>query len=368
MADGELDLPRARSRRPALPPWLVPADAAERDALLGVARRVAGVVPRGGLAARRRRRRVGRRAARVPLPRRAPAPRCSTRPRTAAATSTGTRFDAAPAAHARRTRRRAARTAGQCSASTRCSPARCAIPGMPADRLWEMEDAQVNLGPGRGRAVGPRPPARRGVRAHLRQRLARGAGRRAVRLAHDGRVGDLHDDVRRALRRAGRPRTVSPDGHWRMFAITDRRRASRRRPADPARGGRRAGRAGDRRSAVPARRDGQHGVGDRAQRAGAERRGARPGPRARRPDAAGPGRWTARSSTTCCRPASLRAGFRTCRARPATARSTSCRADAGAATARRSCRSGGSSSRIDVKVLKDAEIPREGVVVRRSPR
>ena len=85
-------------------------------------------------------------------------------------------------------------------------------PGMPADRLWEMEDAAGQPRAGRGRAVGPRPAARRRVRADLRQRLAGRAGRRAVRLADDGRVGDVHDDLRRALRRAADRARSAPTG------------------------------------------------------------------------------------------------------------------------------------------------------------
>ena len=94
-------------------------------------------------------------------------------------------------------------------------------PGMPADRLWEMEDAQVNLG-----LVEAEPWD---LARLLVAEFALTYGNDwlvvpvdvPVRLADHGRVGDLHDHLRRALRGRADRRQVSPDGHWRMFTITD---------------------------------------------------------------------------------------------------------------------------------------------------
>ena len=118
--------------------------------------------------------------------------RRSSPPRTEAATSTGT-------ASTRPQSSSTSRLTGAAWAGTPevhallASPLR--YPGMPADRLWEMEDAQVNLGLVESE---PWDLARLlvGVRADLRQRLAGGADRRPVRVAGRGRVPDLHHHLR----------------------------------------------------------------------------------------------------------------------------------------------------------------------------
>ena len=141
----------------------------------------------------------------------------ATRPRTAAATSTGTRFDAADRAARRPARADRGRRAAEVHALL-ASPLR--YPGMPADRLWEMEDAQVNLG-----VVEAEPWD---LARLLVAEFALTYGNDWLVVPVDVPFGSLttvesvivHDHVRRALRRAP-DREVSPDGRWRMFTVTD---------------------------------------------------------------------------------------------------------------------------------------------------
>ena len=284
---------------------------------------MARVVSRRSLPAAGRRRRVGRRAARVPVPASAPGDTVLAAPAHGGGDIDWHTFDPAPrAALAQPDGAGPAERDAQVHALL-ASPLRYAgHAGRPA--LGDGGRAGQPR-PGRGRALGPRAAARRRVRADLRQRLARRAGRRAVRVAHHRRVGDLHDHLRRALRRqAHRRRSVPTDAGACSRSRTGP--ATGRRAADPARRRRRAGRPGDRGGALPARRDGEHGVGGRARGAGAVAAAPATAPASattRRRSAAA--RSSRRSSTTSCSPACRRAGSRSFRARPATARSISCR-------------------------------------------
>ena len=107
------------------------------------------------------------------------------------------------------------------------------------------------------------------------------------------------------------------------------------------------------------------------ERAGSERRGPRPRARARRPHArSAPGPVAAaRSSTTCCRPA---LPARWIPYLPRTQRLPRDRARPGRDARRRPAQPSAPLGRLlndrrRRQVLKDAEIPREGVVVRRQP-
>ena len=154
-------------------------------------------------------------------------------------------------------------------------PAPVTYRGMPAAPVLGVRGRTGRLRRRRRRAAGPRAHAARRVRDHLRQRLVRAA-----------------DRSRRRARSAGRSRSIVTNTFGERFLIRSSRdagRALRRmahvplsstRPefgpisgADPARRLPAAAHAGqharepcDRGRPVPARRDGQHGLGRRAHR------------------------------------------------------------------------------------------------------
>jgi hypothetical protein len=217
MADGELIAEAFETSAPALPPWLVPADDAERDALLGVVQawlkwyRDEVSPPAGGDDAwvgerleHRFRIGAGGRAfdapdhgggdvdwhsfdaSNQPLPAPDGEPDLGVEP---------------PEVHA-----------------LLASPLR--YPGMPADRLWEMEDAQVNLG-----LVEAEPWD---LARLLVAEFALTYGNDWLVIPVDIPFGSLTtvESVRYTTTFGERfivepTATVSPDGRWRMFTIAD---------------------------------------------------------------------------------------------------------------------------------------------------
>ena len=161
-------------------------------------------------------------------------------------------------------------------------PAPVNFRGAPAVRFWEIEDARVDYGADAGRPDRPAAPAADRVREQLRQRLVSGAARPAGRIAHRDRLARRHRHLRRA-------HAASADRRPRAAARRTGACSSSRTPPATAASDRRATcsscapslahaarRPGARGSAVHARRDGQHGLGDRARdrepaRAAAER-------------------------------------------------------------------------------------------------
>ena len=237
-------------------------------------------------------------------------------------------------------------------------------PGMPADRLWEMEDAQVNLG-----LVESEPWD---LARLLVAEFALTYGNDWLVVPVDVPFGSLttvesviytttfgeHFVVQPTAE-------VSPDGQWRMFTITTP-------PAPPVDGllvppGAVAVQDGPPVEEVLFLRDemANHGVGRRTQRSGPERGGARPRSRAGRtrvrsdPGPVAP----APNSTTSCRPACPHAGYPICRSSGYRAiqlvqgRMPDAAGEPVTPTGRLLNRAG-------VQTINDAEIPREGVVVR----
>ena len=216
-------------------------------------------------------------------------------------------------------------------------------PGMPADRLWEMEDAQVNLG-----VVESEPWD---LARLLVSEFALTYGNDWLVVPVDVPFGSLvavesliYTTTFGERFKVEDTATVSPDGKWRMFTRHRARRRLLGRAPGAAGRGRRTRRTGRGGGVVPARRDGEPGVGGRAQRPGPQRPRSRPRPRARRPDAdpGGTGR-NEPSWTTSCRPAFPPAGSPTFRPRPATAPCRFSRAGCPTPQGTRSPRSAGCS-------------------------
>ena len=93
--------------------------------------------------------------------------------------------------------------------------------GLPADRFWEMEDAQVDLASADVDDPRHRPAAADRLRRGLRQRLVRGAARGAGRLAEHARPGGGHRLVRRPAGCSTRRGVPTPAGTCSRSTGTD---------------------------------------------------------------------------------------------------------------------------------------------------
>ena len=266
IADGELIAQALEAAAPGLPPWLPAADQAERDALLALTvpwltwyRDEVSPAPGGEDAWLGERLEYRFRVAAGDTVLKAPAhdggeidwhsfdASSETLAQAPAA------LDAKPDIHA-----------------LLASPLR--YPGMPADRLWEMEDAQVNLGLVEAE---PWDLARLLVAEFA---LTYGNDWLVVPIdvpfgsLNNGGVGAVHDDLRRAVRRqadcGGQSRRAMADVHDHHARGQVVRRLAGRTQCGGCTGG-----PPGRGSPLPARRDGEHVLGRRTQRPGPQRRG-----------------------------------------------------------------------------------------------
>ena len=180
--------------------------------------------------------------------------------------------------------------------------AACAIPGMPADRYWQLEDGDVDVSRDRGPAPRPGSPLPGRVRARQRRRLAGDPRRRPSRRGQPGPggAGDRH------VRRDSPSTRPAPDRRtrgFRMFEVTAQA-GTRRSPAGGAaadRGDARCSASRSRRSRSSATRPptwaGRSSGSSRA--AAATRACGRPSRRPPRPTAARGSRSERRWSTSC---------------------------------------------------------------------